>query len=248
MIVLFTDFGAAGPYIGQMRAVLHDLAPQTPIIDLFNDAPSRDPKASAYLLAPFVAEFPARAIFLCVVDPGVGSERRPVIVEANNKWFVGPDNGLFEIVMRRAEGARSWHIEWRPEHLSASFHGRDLFAPVAGQLAKGANPPGREIDPNAVRRPDWSDDLDQIVYIDHFGNAVTGRRAETVPANAGMLAEGRRLEQACTFSNRSSGEAFWYENANGLAEIAVNMGRADKDLGLAIGTPVQIARQSPITK
>ena len=143
MIVSFTDFGFHGPYTGQMKAVLHQMAPGVPVIDLFADAPVNNPKASAYLLAAYAAWFPPQTIFLCVVDPEVGGARPPVIVEADGRWYVGPGNGLFELVQRRASETRSWTIDWRPERLSASFHGRDLFAPVAAMLACGEPPPGR---------------------------------------------------------------------------------------------------------
>ncbi len=126
MIVLFTDFGLYGPYTGQMKAVLHQMAPGIPIVDLFADAPVGDPKASAYLLAAYAAWFPAGTAFLCVVDPGVGGTRPSIILEADGRWYVGPGNGLFELVQRRARETRSWDIHWKPEHLSASFHGRDL--------------------------------------------------------------------------------------------------------------------------
>src|SRR5215813_9228487 len=102
MIVLFTDFGLTGPYTGQVKAVLHHLAPEVPVVDLFADAPSRNPKASAYLLAAYAVWFPAGTVFLAVVDPGVGGERPAVAVAADGRWFVGPGNGLLEIVQRRA--------------------------------------------------------------------------------------------------------------------------------------------------
>jgi S-adenosylmethionine hydrolase len=86
-------------------------------------------------LAAYAAWFPAGTVFLCVVDPGVGSERPAIIVEADGRWYVGPGNGLFEILQRRAERTRCWEIDWKPERISASFHGRDLFAPVAATLA-----------------------------------------------------------------------------------------------------------------
>ncbi len=241
MIVLFTDFGAAGPYIGQVSAVLQTATPRTPVIDLCNNAPSHDPFASAYLLAALVGEFPAETVFLCVVDPGVGSARQPLVIRAKRQWFVGPDNGLFEIVIRRASEVRAWQITWRPDRLSASFHGRDLFAPIAAQLAIGAEPAGIEIAVETIRNRAWPDDLDRVIYIDHFGNAMTGWRAARVPPGAGIRAADARLTKAETFSDRATGEAFWYENANGLAEIAVNRGRADERLGLAIGDPIQIA-------
>src|SRR6266508_4838802 len=237
MIVLFTDFGLQGPYTGQMKAVLHQMAPGIAIIDLFADAPAGNPKASAYLLAAYAPWFAAGTTFLCVVDPGVGGARPPLVVEADGRWYVGPGNGLFELIERRAAQTRSWDIDLKPQHLSASFHGRDLFAPVAAMLARGEPPPGR---PRAQRRADWPDDLAEIVYVDHFGNAMTGVRAAMLPPGTKLAVAGRVLERASTFSDRPSGTAFWYENSNGLAEIAVNQGRADRDLGLAIGSPVEI--------
>ncbi|WEX86591.1 SAM-dependent chlorinase/fluorinase [Sinorhizobium garamanticum] len=239
MIVLFTDFGLSGPYTGQMKAVLHREAPGIPVIDLFADAPATNPAASAYLLAAYAVWFPADTVFLCVVDPGVGGTRPAVVVQADRRWYVGPGNGLFELVQRRAGKTRSWEIDWRPEQLSASFHGRDLFAPVAAMLARSEPPPGQPRD-DSGRRPDWPDDLAEIVYLDHYGNAMTGLRAAMLPADAKLVAAGRVLERTRTFSDRLPGSAFWYENSNGLAEIAVNQGRADRELGLAVGSPVEI--------
>jgi S-adenosylmethionine hydrolase len=240
LIVLFTDFGLHGPYAGQMKAVLHQMVPRTPVIDLFADAPVGNPKASAYLLQAYAGWFPAGTIFLCVVDPGVGGARPPMILNADGRWYVGPGNGLFELVERRAGETHSWHIDWKPERLSASFHGRDLFAPVAARLARGEPLPGRPCRDDAHRRADWPDDLCEIVYVDHFGNAMTGVRAAMLPSDARLAAAGWVLERARTFSDLPQGAAFWYQNSNGLAEIAVNLGRADRDLGLAIGIPVKI--------
>jgi S-adenosylmethionine hydrolase len=240
MIALFTDFGLHGPYTGQMKAVLHQMAPGIPAIDLFADAPVGNPKASAYLLAAYAGWFPAETVFLCVVDPGVGGARPAIILEADGRWYVGPGNGLFELVQRRTKKTRSWDIDWQPERLSASFHGRDLFAPVAAMLARGEPPPGRPREDDADRRANWPDDLNEIVYVDHFGNAMTGLRAAMLPPDARLVAAGQALERERTFSDRPPGTAFWYENSNGLAEIAVNQGRADRDLCLAIGIPVEI--------
>jgi S-adenosylmethionine hydrolase len=242
MIVLFTDFGLEGPYTGQVKAVLLKTAPGVPVIDLFANAPQRNPMAAAYLLAAYAAWFPAGSVMLAVVDPGVGGERAALAVAAAGRWYVGPDNGLFELVRRRAPTAAAWKITWRPDALSASFHGRDLFAPVAARLALGEPPPGALLPPEAGRYTDWPDDLAQIVYRDHYGNAMTGLRAATLPAGARLVAGGRVLPRARTFSDMAVGEAFWYENANGLAEIAVNQGRADEALALAIGSPVAIER------
>jgi len=241
MIALFTDFGLAGPYTGQVMAVLQRDAPGIPIVSLFADAPSARPKPSAYLLAAYSAWFPAGTVLLCVVDPGVGGARRAVVAEADARIFVGPDNGLFDIVLRRAGEARLSEITWRPDALSASFHGRDLFAPVAARLAAGepiaalARP---ATDESAGRG--WPDDLAEIVYIDHYGNAMTGLRGALVPSSARLGAAGREIAPATTFSAVPPGEAFWYVNANGLAEIAVNAGRADTTLGLEIGSAISV--------
>jgi S-adenosyl-L-methionine hydrolase (adenosine-forming) len=240
MIALFTDFGLQGPYTGQMKAVLYEMAPGKPVVDLFADAPVGNPKASAYLLAAYAAWFAERTVFLCVVDPGVGGARPALVVEADGRQYVGPGNGLFELVRRRARETRCWEVDWRPARLSASFHGRDLFAPVAAMVARGDEPPGRLCDAGADRRPDWPDDLAEIVYVDHFGNAMTGMRAAMLPPDARLSAGERALDRATTFSDRPPGAAFWYENSNGLAEIAVNQRRADRELGLWIGAPVAI--------
>ena len=243
MIVLFTDFGLAGPYIGQMKAVLHDHAPQHPVVDLMADAPRFDPKAAAYLLAAYASGFPSGSVFLCVVDPGVGGARAALAIEADGRWYVGPDNGLMAIAARRAASARAWRLTWRPERLSASFHGRDLFAPVAVRLALGETPPGEATELAALEGSNWPDDLAEIVYLDSYGNAMTGLRAQDVPPQSRLSVAGHRLPPARTFSDVAPGQAFWYENANGLAEIAVNLGSAVAVLGLAAGQPVAIETQ-----
>ena len=250
MIVLFTDFGPAGPYLGQVKAVLYDAAPAVPVIDLMADAPAHDPMASAYLFAAFVSEFPHGTVFIAVVDPGVGSTRRAGVAEVDGRWFVGPDNGLFEPILRRGKHARWWEITWKPGRLAPSFHGRDLFAPIAARLALGEHPwdkphwreePWAEARPLVLlRRPDWPDELARIVYIDHFGNAITGVRAASLSQESAIEAAGRRLSRARTFADVPPGAPFWYENANGLAEIAVNQGRADRLLGLSLGSPIII--------
>ena len=242
MIVLFTDFGLEGPYTGQIKAVLYRTAPGIPVIELFADAPAGRPKPAANLLAAYGVWFPPGTVLLAVIDPGVGGPRPAVIVEAGGRWYVGPDNGLFELVRRRAESARTWEILWRPEALSASFHGRDLFAPVAAGLARGEHPAHEPRASEIGRHADWPDDLPEIVYVDRYGNAVTGLRGNLLPNDARLRVSGRVLMYARTFSDVPAGEAFWYENSNGLAEIAVNAGRAADALELVIGSPVAILR------
>ena len=124
--------------------------------------------------------------------------------------------------------------------MPATFHGRDLFAPVAGRLARGETPAALA-SPIAPRGyPDWPDDLPEIVYVDHYGNALTGLRGKTLSAGARLDAGGQRIGHAPTFSAVPTGTAFWYANANGLVEIAVNAGRADRTLGLAVGSRVAV--------
>lgn len=242
MILLFTDFGLSGPYTGQMKAVLAGHAPAVPVIDLFADAPAFQPQLSAYLLGAYRSAVPEGGVLLGVVDPGVGTDRLPLCVRADGRWYVGPDNGLFELAMRRAASVEAWTIDWRPAAMSASFHGRDLFAPVAARLALGEQPPGAPVPVERIRRPDWPDDLDRIVYVDVYGNALTGLRAAMLGAGMELEAGGRRIARARTFGDVPPGEAIWYENSNGLAEIAVNRGRADGMLGLKVGDEVGVYR------
>jgi len=241
MIVLFTDFGL--PYTGQMRSRLLQDAPQIQMVELCTDVPAYGIEPAAFLLPAYPQDFPENSVFLCVVDPGVGGTRRPVILRADGKWFVGPDNGIFNIVARRAATTECWEALWRPDRLSASFHGRDLFAPIAARLATGAQPAPEWARPCKLSdEPSgpWPDDLPRIVYIDGFGNAMTGLRASSLSSEALLSVAGRSLRRARVFSDLALGEPFWYENANGLAEIAVNQGRAADDLVLSIGSPVKI--------
>ena len=245
MILLFTDFGTAGPYVGQMRTVLAASAPDVPVIDLMHDAPAFRPKEAGYLLAALAARTPADAVILGIVDPGVGTERRPVIVRLGSRWLVGPDNGLFAPAIRHAIAAgdrvAAWSITWRPAMLSASFHGRDLFAPVAAQLADGASIPGDPIAPETligVRH--WPDDLPSVVYVDGYGNLLSGLRAAEIPSGSRIGVAGRCLEKSETFGAVPVGTAFWYVNSCGLVEIAVNQGSAAATLPADIGTDLDL--------
>lgn len=240
MLILFTDFGLDGPYVGQLHLAAARAAPGLAVLDLMHDAPAFDPQASAYLLAAVAAGLPPGAVLVGVVDPGVGSARRALIVELDGRFCVGPDNGLFEPLAARAARVRAWNITWRPEHLSASFHGRDLFVPVAARLATGTAPDALG---EAIAFPSrgWPADLARVIYLDRYGNAMTGLRADTLPADARLRAGGRVLSRARTFADLPEGAAFWYANSQGLAEIALNRGSAAAALGLAVGTPVEIA-------
>jgi S-adenosylmethionine hydrolase len=241
VIFLFTDFGHEGPYIGQMKAALWRAAPHIPVFDLFADAPDRRPREAAYLLAAAAESCPAGSHFLCVVDPGVGGDRPPVALRAAGSWFVGPGNGLFELVQRRAPNAETYRIDWRPKKLSSSFHGRDLFAPVMGLLASGVAAAEAGLTPQAVPRfPDWPDDLPAVIYQDRYGNLMTGLRAATIAGKSCLRLDSADIGWAETFSAVPPGQAFWYANSVGLVEVAVNGGSAAQMLTAGIGSRVEI--------
>jgi S-adenosylmethionine hydrolase len=239
-IFLFTDFGSADIYVGQVKAVLHALSPESPVIDLVNDLAPFDVEAAAHLLDALARQLPAGSIAVCVVDPGVGSDRGAVAVRADERWFVGPDNGLMSVLAARSASTSFYGLEPPGRPLSASFHGRDLFAPHAAALAKGAGGSTAlsrlerlrvELDPH---------DLAKIVHVDHYGNAITGIRASSIPADAALYVQGRRLRHARVFSEAAAGALFWYENSIGLAEIAANKSSAAALLGLCVGQTLQI--------
>jgi S-adenosylmethionine hydrolase len=239
VIFLYTDFGAEGPYLAQVQAVLAVTAPGVPAFNLLADAPAADPRRAAYLLAALAGELPADAIVLGVVDPGVGGDRLPIVVEAGRHRFVGPDNGLFSRAAARDSNARAWRIDWRPARLSASFHGRDLFAPVAARLATGVDVPLTEVPLSQLAGSGWPDELAEVVYADAYGNLFTGLRGDWLDDDAIVEAGGLRLGYARTFSAVPAGEPFWYRNSCGLVEIAVNGGSARERLGLGVGAIVR---------
>lgn len=242
MIVLFTDFGWHDPYVGQVKAVLAQAAPGVPVIDLLHAVPDFNAHAGAVLLDALAPAFPAGSVFVCVVDPGVGSPRQAMVAEADGRWYVGPDNGLLSVVASRASAARYWRVDWRPERLSASFHGRDLFAPIAGEIATGRFPDGKltEVASPEVRCD--AADLPRIVYIDHYGNAWTGLRGGLMSDVEMLAIHDRQLARRTTYHEAGKGEPFWYVNSVGLVEIAVNRGSAAAQLGLKVGDPVRLGQ------
>lgn len=240
MIIMFTDFGYEGPYLGQMEAVIEQVSPAIRVINLLSNAPVYNPYASSILLEALSREFPNKTTFLCVIDPGVGSvERIPVVVEAGGKWYVGPDNGLFSRVIGNDPEARKWEILWRPERLSSSFHGRDLFAPVAARLA-AEKLDSQWLAPMEISAAAPSDALAEVIYIDHYGNAMTGIPCDKSADSCRLEVNGKSLTFATTFSDVPVGEPFFYCNSIGLLEIAVNQGRADKSLKLVPGSKVEL--------
>ena len=243
IVALFTDFGLQGPYVGLLKLAIARIAPTLPVIDLFHDAPAFEIQCSAYLLATYAQEFPPGTVFIAVVDPGVGSKRTPLMLRADERWFIGPDNGLFDRVAARARQMEAWHIIWQSERLSASFHGRDLFAPVAAMLAAGIVAPEELGVAVAFTFQNWPDDLARIIYVDRYGNLMTGIRAGSLDPDAVIQIVGQALGKARTFSEVPVGQGFWYENSSGLVELAISQGNAAERFGVGIRDSLHVVRE-----
>ncbi|MBF0218802.1 MAG: SAM-dependent chlorinase/fluorinase [Gammaproteobacteria bacterium] len=232
-IVLMTDFGCDGIYTAQLESLLYSVCEDIRVITLFTRLPAFNIQAAAYLLPAYTPYFPATTIFICVVDPGVGSERPAVLIKADEQWFIGPDNGLFELIKRRASTVKIWHIDVALLQLhgklalqpSYSFHGRDIFAPLAVALAKNCLPPLQSIEQD-YREEGWPDEWPVIIYIDAYGNLISGLRGSAVEKTAALQLKGCRCPRVNTFSEVLQGQPLCYMNANGLLEIAVNGGSA----------------------
>ncbi len=239
MILLFTDFGLKGPYQGELVMAAQRVCPNQPVVSLFADAPRFNPLAAAHLLAAYLPLSAEGDAIVAVVDPGVGSsQRQPVMLKIDGRWLVGPDNGLFDVVWQRAEKVEAGVITWRPERLSTSFHGRDLFAPVAASLACGQSVESTPLGLGGRERYS-AEPLAEIIYVDGFGNAMTGIIARALSAADTVIeVAGMELHHAATFSAVPTGKPFWYENSCGLVELAVNQGSVKELLGLDISTPV----------
>ncbi len=240
MIILFTDFGLSDPYVGQVKARIAQHAPGHLVVDLLHDVPDFNPHAGAHLLAAFTATFPPGSVFLAVVDPGVGTPRDAVVVHAGGHWFVGPDNGLLSVVAVRHADTRLWRINWRPDDLSATFHGRDLFALIAADIARGEFPENKLAPIQKLNVEFDAGDLARVLYIDHYGNAWTGVRGIGKDARVSAAGELFKFYESYGFADK--GEGFWLVNSVGLLELAVNRGSAAAVFDLKVGDPVQVQR------
>ena len=228
--------------MGQVKARLLALAPAQPIVDLLHEAPAYNAHASAHLLAAFAPTFVPGTVFLAVVDPGVGTLRDGVVVLSGGHWYVGPDNGLISIVAERNREAKLWRIVWQPEAISPTFHGRDLFAVIAAEIASG-NFPSDKLSEIAKLNVEFdAEDLARVIYLDHFGNAWTGIRGDGLPKNIRAIAKGASFSYSESFGFVARGEGFWFVNSVGLVELAVNRGNAAQNFGLGVGDSVQIQR------
>ena len=254
LITLTSDFGLQDYYVGAMRGALLRLAPEARLVDLSHCIPPQDLLAGAWVLRHAAAEFPPGTIHLAVVDPGVGSARRPLVLESGGFVWVGPDNGLFSFALQ-TPGWQAYeiaHPDLRSPRLSATFHGRDLFAPVAARLATGF--PVREVGPpvkNPVRLQEAAPHREggalvgQVLHVDRYGNLTTNIPAAEVASWAAgwrlCLKDGQRLTQVChTYADAPPGTLLALIGSAGLLEIAVNGGSAARRLHLGRRAPVRI--------
>jgi S-adenosylmethionine hydrolase len=253
-VTLLTDFGSASPYPGEMKAVLLARC-RAAVVDLTHEIPAHDVAAGAHVLAAAAVTFPTGTVHLAVVDPGVGTARRPLVVASGGHVFVGPDNGLLMVAAHRLGHPAAFIVDsgrFARRPLSPTFHGRDLFAPVAAALAAGlppaqvgaplpspvelrASPAERE--PGGVRG--------QILYCDTFGNAITnipGDWLRTLPGSLRLHrgADSTLVRRVTTYGEGSAGEVLVLVGSSGMTEIAVNAGRAADVLALAPGQRVAL--------
>lgn len=236
---LVTDFGR-GPYTGQIELLLAAHRPRCPVVDLVSDLTPFRPDLAGLLLPGLRRGMPGRTLYLCVVDPGVGGARGIVAARVGADWLLAPDNGLLVPLLRGSAPTDVclWRVLWRPPTLSASFHGRDLFTPLAQQIARGRLPQATPVDASDLVGADWPATTATVCYVDRYGNVMTGMPARELSDATVLVIGDTRVARARTFSDVAVGTAFWYENAFGLVEIAVNQGRADVDLSLRTGDSI----------
>ncbi len=237
-IYLYTDYGLAGPYVGLLHAAVRRHGCSSEIIDLQHDAPAFDPVAAGLLLARQLPYLPQETVVCAVVDPGVGGERKGLVLQLDEHWLVGPDNGLFAPLLSAAKTIQA--IEWQPDFISATFHGRDWFVPVAAGLAMHRQPEASRVEARSCVGFGMAKELAQVIYADGFGNAMTGMLAESLKPSDRLEVRGQVLQRAGTFGDLPVGRAFWYENSLGLVEIAVNQGSAVSQLGIEPGDAITL--------
>jgi S-adenosylmethionine hydrolase len=238
-IHLFTDYGPGGPYVGLLHAALRKAGFNGAIIDLQHDAPTFAPVAAGYLLEALLPHLAQPGVVVAVVDPGVGGERQGLVVNLPGQRLVGPDNGLFAPLLPMAVSIA--RIAGQPPGMSATFHGRDWFAPVGARLAEGGQVPLVPLRPADCVGNDNPASRRSIIYCDGFGNAMTGVRAAGIRGDVVVSISGQSVRRARTFGDVPRGEPFWYANSLGLVELAVNQGSAMERLGVCIGDPVSVA-------
>jgi S-adenosylmethionine hydrolase len=240
VITLLTDFGTVDYFVGAVKGAILSVNPGAVIVDITHEIPPQDIETGAFTLVAAYQTFPAGTIHVAVVDPGVGSERRPLIVSANEQFFVGPDNGHFSYIYDREPSHQSFHVTsdryFRPS-VSSTFHGRDIFAPVAAALSNGVAPEefGMLID-DEVRLPSLETPL-RIIHIDRFGNCITNITRDLSPGE--IVVKGKTISEIRQFYGEGDDRslfAIW--GSAGFLEISVNGGSAAKVLGAARGDEI----------
>lgn len=257
IIALLTDFGLRDHYVGAMKGAILSIAPQATLVDLVHELPAHDVATGAFALMAAYRAFPRGTVFVAVVDPGVGSDRRGLAMEAGGWRFVAPDNGLLDLVQAEHDDCRLHALTnaalFRAP-VSPTFHARDVFGPVAAHLAGGL--PLEEVGPpvsdpvrlpqpavTQVGRDEWQA---SVVHVDRFGNLTTNMREQQLERIAGddrhvvVQIEGAVLPLARTYADVPPGEPCALVGSSGLLEIAVNQGDAARLLGAARGAPVRI--------
>lgn len=250
-IVLLTDFGLSDPYVGQVKGVIAGIAPGCAVIDLCHGVPFGDILAGALTLEFSPSYFPDGSVFCCVVDPGVGSSRRAIAASAGPWLFVGPDNGLLSLLWERHPPRRVVSLEERSFQLAApsnTFHGRDIFAPVAAHLALGLplerlgpeiRDPVRLSVPQVVRRDTTLHG--QVLLLDSFGNAITNILAGDLDGAGEVHAAGLRFPIFKSYAQVAPGTRVALVGSTGRLELSVNLGSV-RALGLVPGSPVHLEK------
>jgi S-adenosyl-L-methionine hydrolase (adenosine-forming) len=256
LITLTTDFGHADPYVGIMKGVICRIDPQARIVDLSHGVPAQDIMAAALLLRHSLPYFPRGTIHIAVVDPGVGGARRPLLIESDGDYLIGPDNGVLSLAITRGRPSRIIHLSNTIYHLrptSATFHGRDIFAPVAGYLSLGVAPEAFGETTNDCVRLRWPAILrsattieGEIVYIDVFGNLFTNIRADDLEELSGrpLRITVRDLSIFGLVDHYAAVESGKYValiNSWGLLEIAIYKDSAQERSGAIVGDKVEVA-------
>lgn len=260
IITLLTDFGILDGYVASMKGIILGICPDVHIVDISHMIPPQDVRSGAFVLASTFGDFPRNTVHLAVVDPGVGTRRRAIAISTPECFFVGPDNGIFSPALRHANTPEARSIEnprfIRPR-ISNTFHGRDIFAPVAAHLAAGVEFPllGPICQPHSTpwRAPvcDPGGIQGEVIHIDRFGNAVTNLDRSLVPDLTVPTIWTVRVRDvlpckpADTYGDGDPGELLALIGGSDYLEIAVSQGNAALSHGIRIGDPVSALRVSP---
>jgi S-adenosyl-L-methionine hydrolase (adenosine-forming) len=245
LVTLLTDFGRSDSYVGVMKGIIYGICPAATVVDLTHDVRPQDVAGGRFQLEMAVPYFPPGTIHVAVVDPGVGTGRRSIAIATDRAWFVGPDNGLLVL----ADEIRSAVVLDRPEFwrstmTSVTFHGRDVFAPVAAHLLNGVpwSALGTAIDPAELVRLTLEPNC--IQAIDHFGNGITNILGTSLGTSLGLQVRVRNqvLRSVQTYGAAEWGEAIALVGSHGFVEIAVNGGDAQRQLGFQVGDRVEICQ------